>query len=133
MFQQGLFRDKMDSVPHLINKKTKLQLRKAQCSFTGRPLTSCSSTLAKVFHNTASIGTFIVNITFLIIFLHILGARLFVQKFSSLINENLANVHAALRVDNLLIPVLEAKCKNNAFSPKARFLRTFFHKFSIRK
>ena len=39
-----------------------------------------------------------------------------------MINQNLANIHLALKFNKLLIPVLEAKFKNTAFSPKAWFL-----------
>lgn len=53
---------------------------------------------------------------------------------SSLINQNLANVRLVLKGNNLLIPVLDAECKNNAFTtPKARFLQTLFNKFFILK
>ena len=50
--------------------------------------------------------------------------RLLVNRLSFLINQNLGNVYLGLKLNNLLIPILEGQCKNtainNSFSRKTK-------------
>ena len=66
---QGSFCYTINIFPHLI-KKMLLYLTEVKCNFAGKPLTSFSSTLAKVFLNGVSLETFITIIFRLIIFWH---------------------------------------------------------------